>query len=404
MTSTDAGGGARRPFEGLRVIDTTHVLAGPFATYQLALLGADVIKVELAREPDQVRSQGSDRALSRAEMGTMYLAQGSNKRAMALDLKTEGGREVLRRLAATADVFVENYRPGAFEALGLGYRHLAEINPKLIYCSMSAFGQDGPRGGQTGYDNVIQALSGVMAATGTPEVHPVKLGSPVIDYASGTTGAFALAAALFQRERTGQGQRIDMAMLDVGLMMMSSYVAGYGWNRGEPKPNGNAYHFATMGAYDTADGLLMLSASNLRQAARLWRVLGRPDLVKANNDERIDGYGVEADVLTAIMKTRTAAEWEEFLQARHIPAGRVRGLAEAMADPQLKTRGVLHEHAPADGLDRPFVVPVAAFKFAHGGPRVDRPPPAIGADTEAILHEIGYSPDDVLRLRGENAI
>ncbi|MEO9189640.1 MAG: CoA transferase, partial [Acetobacteraceae bacterium] len=184
-----------RPFEGIRVIDITHVLAGPFAAYQLGVLGADVIKVEHPGEPDQSRGSGSDAALNLAGMGTGFLTQASNKRSITADLKTEAGREIIRRLVATADVLVENYRPGAFEALGLGYAALSAINPRLIYASFSAFGQDGPRGSQTAYDHVIQATSGIMAMTGTETVHPVKLGTPAVDYATGTMGAFALASA-----------------------------------------------------------------------------------------------------------------------------------------------------------------------------------------------------------------
>ena len=185
-----------RPFEGIRVIDVTHVLAGPFATYQLAVLGADVIKVEHPDEPDQSRGSGTDKALNRRNMGTSFLTQASNKRAITLDLKTQADRDILKRLVATADVFVENYRPGAFEALGLGYEALSAINPRLIYASFSAFGQNGPRGGQTAYDHVIQASSGIIAMTGTKDVHPVKFGAPALDYATGMTGAFALASAL----------------------------------------------------------------------------------------------------------------------------------------------------------------------------------------------------------------
>ena len=216
-----------RPFEGIRVIDVTHVLAGPFAAYQLAVLGADVIKVEDPNDPDQSRTTGTDKALNRKQMGTGFLTQASNKRSIALDLKKEADREVLKKLVATADVFVENYRPGAFDALGLGYDDLAKINPRLIYASFSAFGNTGPRRVQTAYDHVIQATSGLMAATGTNDVHPVKIGAPAVDYSTGITGAFALSAALFQRERTGKGQRIDMAMLDVAMILMASHMTGY---------------------------------------------------------------------------------------------------------------------------------------------------------------------------------
>src|SRR6266545_1863760 len=189
-----------RPFEGIRILDCTHVLAGPFAAYQLGVLGADVIKVEDPNEPDQSRESGADMALNKSLMGTSFLTQGSNKRSIALDLKTEGGRAALKRLVKDwADIFVENYRPGALKSLGLGYEDFAKLNPQLIYASMTAFGQDGPRGPQTAYDHAIQATSGITAATGTQESGPIKVGAPVIDYAVGTTGAFALATALFQR-------------------------------------------------------------------------------------------------------------------------------------------------------------------------------------------------------------
>src|SRR5258708_4803700 len=253
-------------------------------------------------------------------MGTAFLTQASNKRSIALDLKKAEDREILKKLVATADVFVENYRPGAFEALGLGYDALAAINPKLIYASFSAFGQHGPRGKQTAYDHVIQATSGIMAMTGTRDVHPVKLGAPVIDYATGMTGAFALSAALFQRERTGRGQRIDMAMLDVAMIMMSSHITGYLRNGVHPKPHGNRHPHATNGAFETRDGLVMLGASNLRQQRRLWMVLERPDMIKRSNDEREADHDREIAVLSDIMLTRTAYECEGLLQSRQLTA------------------------------------------------------------------------------------
>src|SRR5215813_5831134 len=324
-----------RPFEGIRVIDVTHVLAGPFAAYQLAVLGADVIKVEHPDDPDQSRSSGTDKALNRSGMGTGFLTQASNKRSIALDLKKPEYREILKKLVATADVFVENYRPGAFEALGLGYDVLSAINPRLIYASFSAFGQEGPRGRQTAYDHVIQASSGIMAMTGTPEVNPVKFGSPAVDYATGMAGAFALSAALFQRERIGKGQHIDMAMLDVAMTLMSSHLTAYLRNGVHPKPNGNRNPHATNSAYQTKDGLVMLGASNLRQQRRLWTLLERPDMIKKTNEERDADRAREAQVLGELMLAHTADEWENFLQARHVPAARVRTMGEALADPQL---------------------------------------------------------------------
>ena len=393
-----------RPFEGIRIIDITHVLAGPFAAYQLGLMGADVIKVEHPDDPDQSRDSGSDNDLNHANMGTGFLTQGSNKRAITLNLKTERGREILKKLVATADVLVENYRPGAFEALGLGYEDLKKINPRLIYASFSAFGQGGPRRVQTAYDHVIQSTSGIMAMTGTPDTNPIKIGAPAIDYATGTMGAYALSAALFQRERTGLGQRIDMAMLDVAIILMASHVTGYMRNGKHPKPSGNTTGHATSQAYRTKDGMVMIGASNLRQQRRLWTVLERPDMIKHTNGERHADHDREVNVLSELMLTRTAAEWEVWLQERHVPASRVRTMREALADPQIASRNILHKHENVPGIPGSFSVPVAAFKFAHDGPKVDRPPPMFGQHNEEILTELGYGKADIAGFKAAKVI
>jgi crotonobetainyl-CoA:carnitine CoA-transferase CaiB-like acyl-CoA transferase len=394
-----------RPFEGIRIIDVTHVLAGPFAAYQLALLGADVIKVEHPREYDQSRDSGGDRELNRQRMGTGYLTQGSNKRAITLDLKQEKGREILRRLVRDADVFVENWRSGAFPALGLGYEPLSALNPRLIYCSMTAFGQAGPRGGQTAYDQLIQATSGMMAMTGTPEVHPIKTGAPVIDYATGTMCAFAISAALFQRERTGRGQHIDSAMFDVALMLMGSHVTSYLRTGQEPSPRGNRMDRASSQLYQAKDRGLMVAASNERQHARLFTALGRPDIAaQSAHEERERLYERQTEVLGEIIAGRTADEWERYLQARHVPAGRVRTLSEALRDPQLESRRVLHEHAKVDGVEGPVTVPLAAFTFAHGGPSIESPPPRLGEHTEAVLRDLGYTGEEIAALRAGEVI
>lgn len=395
---------AARAFEGIRVIDTTHVLAGPFAAYQLAVLGADVIKVESPHEPDQTRGQGADPALRQSGMATTFLAQASNKRCITLDLKQPAGRDLFRRLVAGADILVENYRPGAFDALGLGYRDLSALNPRLIYCSISAFGANGPRGGQTAYDVVIQATSGLMAATGTEAVNPVRIGSPVVDYATGTAGAFAMASALFQRERTGRGQHIDLAMADVAKILMGAQITSYSYGRHHPHPMGNRHFSATIGCYDTKDGLLMLAAANHRQQVRLWQALGRPDMIKTDEGEKLAARRAEMEVLEAIFPTRTAAEWEEFLQGHHVPAGRVRDLVDSLADPQQQARGTLHHHAPCAGVDHEFTVPVAAFQLAEGSPAIDTPPHQHGADTDAVLAELGLSAGEIGALRTAGAI
>src|SRR5262249_54211454 len=394
----------QRPFEGIRVIDATHVLAGPFAAYQLAVLGADVIKVEHPLDPDQSRLTGPDRALGKRQMGTSYLTQASNTRSLTLDLKQVAGQDVFKKLVPTAAVLVENYRPGALDALGLGYEAMAAINPRLIYASMSAFGQRGPRAQQTAYDYVIQATSGIMAMTGTPEVNPIKFGSPAIDYATGTTGAFALASALFQRERTGRGQRVDLAMLDVALILMGSHLTGYTRNGQHPKPNGNVNEQATASCYPTRDGLLMLGASNMRQYRRFWRVLERPELIQPDLEAREHARPAETKLIAEILMQRSADEGESFFQARHVPAARVRTMGEALEDPQLEGRRIRHRHTGATDVEGAFTVPVAAFGFAEGGPRVDTPPPGLGEHTAEILAELGYDKTEQDRLRAGKVV
>jgi crotonobetainyl-CoA:carnitine CoA-transferase CaiB-like acyl-CoA transferase len=394
-----------RPYEGIKIIDITHVLAGPFAAYQMALLGADVIKVEHPTDYDQSRDTGGDRALNKQQMGTGFLTQGSNKRAITLNLKHEKGREILKKLVRDADVLVENYRSGAFRALGLGWDDLSPLNPRLIYCSMTAFGQEGPRGVQTAYDQLIQATSGMMAMTGTPEVNPIKTGAPVIDYATGTMCAFAISSALFQRERTGRGQYIDSAMLDVSLMLMGSHITSYLRSGSEPKPKGNRMDRASSQLYEAKDAPLMIAAGNRGQHERLFRAVGRPDIAaQSTHDEREELYDKQTEELQKIIAQRTADEWEQHLQGSHVPAGRVRRLSESLEDPQLKARNVLHRHEKIEGIEGPVTVPLAAFKFAHGGPSIETPPPRLGQHTDEVLASLGYSKADVAALRAEGAI
>ena len=394
-----------RPYESIKIIDITHVLAGPFAAYQMALLGADVIKVEHPTDYDQSRDSGGDRALNKQQMGTGFLTQGSNKRAITLNLKHEKGREILKKLVRDADVLVENYRSGAFRALGLGWDDLSPLNPRLIYCSMTAFGQEGPRGVQTAYDQLIQATSGMMAMTGTPEVNPIKTGAPVIDYATGTMCAFAISAALFQRERTGRGQYIDSAMLDVSLMLMGSHITSYLRSGSEPKPKGNRMDRASSQLYEAKDAPLMIAAGNRGQHERLFRAVGRPDIAaQSTHDEREELYDKQTEELQKIIAQRTADEWEQHLQGSHVPAGRVRRLSESLEDPQLKARNVLHRHEKIEGIEGPVTVPLAAFKFAHGGPTIETPPPRLGQHTDEVLASLGYSKTDIAALRAEGAI
>src|SRR5262249_2987921 len=321
-------------------------------------------------------------------------------------LKTEGGREALKRLVAGwADVLVENYRPGAFRALGLGYEDLARLKPSLVYASMTAFGQDGPRGSQTAYDHAIQAPSGITASTGTEASGPIKAGAPMVDYATGTMGAFAIAAALFHRLRTGQGQYIDLAMLDVAMILQGSHVTDYLYSGHHPKRAGNVMRFAATSAFPARDGLIQLAASNARQHRRFYEAIGDPEEARRSSlEERSERHAEKLAALADKMKEKTAEEWETYLQSRHVPAARVRELREALADPHLESRGVLHRHPPVPGLDRPLTVPLAAFKFAHDGPSIERPPARVGEHTDEVLAAVGYTPEQLAALRKSGAI
>lgn len=404
VSTEDSLKGTLRPFEGIRIVDATHVLAGPFAAYQMALLGADVIKVEDPNDPDQSRDGGADLALNEQGMGMQFMGQACNKRSLALDLKTEDGRAVFKRLVATADILVENYRPGAFEALGLGYEAMREIKPRLIYCSMSAFGQHGPRRTQTAYDSVVQAACGIMSMNGTPQTGPFRIAAPTLDYATGTMAAFALASALFQRQRTGLGQHIDLAMLDVGLMLEGVVISDYLRTGKAPRQMGNQTAHATNATYGTATGLMIIGATNLRQQKRLWNALGRPEMAKTTNKERLDDHARETALLSEILLTRPAEEWEVYLQSHRVPASRIRTVPEALADPQLKARGVIQEFEGVLGMSGKFGVTAAAFSFAHGGPRIDSAPPRVGQHTDALLRELGYSSAETARLRSARAV
>jgi crotonobetainyl-CoA:carnitine CoA-transferase CaiB-like acyl-CoA transferase len=394
-----------RPFDGIRVLDLTHVLAGPFCTYQLAVLGADVLKIEEPGAGDIARQTGGDRALNRRLMGTSYLTQNGNKRSMTLDLKDPRGREVLARLADGADVLVENYRTGAMAELGLGYDALRARNPWLIYCSMTGFGQDGPKAQHNAYDCVIQAISGLMSTTGWPGLPSVKTGAPIIDYASGLNAAFAIACALFQRERTRRGQRIDCAMLDTALMLMSSLVTACLFTGVAPKPRGNALDHPGVSAYETKDGVLMLGSFRAGQHRRLWTALGRPDLAAQSSvEEQEDHRERMAEALREAMAARTAEEWERVLIGINVPAARVRTLTEALGLEQVRQRGLLHRYEAIPGVERPVTVPVAAFRYAAGGPEIDAPPPELGADTDAVLRGLGFSDAQIDELRRDRVV
>lgn len=395
-----------QPFAGVKVLDLTHVLAGPFCTYQLSVMGADVVKIEPPKDPDMVRPAGGVPAYNEAGLGLMYLTQNANKRAITLDIKTEKGQAILKRLAAVSDVLVENYRAGALPKLGLGYEDMAKINPRLIYCSMTGYGQKGPKGGQTAYDNVIQAISGLMTLSGEPGAKPCKVGPPVLDYGSGAMAAFAVASALFQRTRTGKGQHIDVAMFDSAIMLMASTVIDYMNGGGMPALSGNDSSNAGYSCYETKDGLLMIGAYTTGQHRRLWKALGKPQMGDNLTDlTAIDGaHDEHTKTLKELLTSKSADEWVTILRKAGLPAERVLRLDEAMAHEQLKHRGVFHTIAKMPGLGKDITVPVASFTYAHGGPSIRSAPPKLGEHTDDVLAGLGYAAEDIAALRKEGVV
>ncbi len=393
-----------RPLEGMRVLDLTHVLAGPFTTFQLATLGAEVIKIEGPNCPDMTRIEGVVPELNEQLRGTYFMAQNAGKKAITLNLKSVEGREILRRLVATSDVLVENYTAGKMEELGLGYDALSLDNPELIYCSITGFGQTGPKRCHPAYDVVIQAYSGLMAANGTPETTPVRVGPPMVDYGTGAQAALSICAALLQRARTGRGQRIDVAMLDCALMLMCAFVTDTVKLDQPPEPHGNVHpRYAGYATYDTADGMLMLGAWTNRQLASALDVLGlsaeAADVRTAPRATIGDRRAKDAAAIAGILKTRTADHWEQAFNAAHVPAARVRTLDEALREAQVASRTVLQ--SPPSGLpaSAPQRFPTAGFNYAHGSPALDRPPPALGEHTAEILGQLDYAEKDIERLR-----
>ena len=385
-----------RAFDDLRILDLTHVLAGPFCTYQFALLGADVIKVEPPFQPDCARGRGPDEAGNAAGLGLTFQMQAANKRALALDLATAAGRDILRRLAGTADVLVENYTTGSLDALGLGAAELRQANPRLIYCSITGYGETGPRARTGAFDNVIQAASGVIAQSGGQ-----KPGLSFVDYAAGYAAAFAISAALARRARTNLGSAISVSMLETALSMMAPEVAALQHGDGAVKrPE------AGLLPYQTQDGTLVPGVFTPLQYCRLadcLAALGRPlPLLYACKDW--PDVWAHSPRLTEELKTilleRSADDWVAILHAADLPAERVVTLAEAIASRQIDARAYFG-HSPADGGVQ---LPLGPARYSEGGPAIRTAPPRHGAHSGEILAELGLRPDEIARLGAEGVI
>lgn len=398
-----------RPLQGIRVLDLTNVLAGPFACYQLAALGAEVIKVEAPGTGDLARQLGADPELNRRLMGVSFLAQNAGKRSVTVNLKAPAGKELFLRLVATADAVVENFRPGVMDRLGLGYAELQRTKPDIVYCAISGFGMDGPLRDNPAYDQIVQGLSGVMSVTGTPETAPLRVGYPVSDTMGGIAAAFAIAAALVQKERTGQGQHIDVSMLEATLVAMGWAVSNWLIAGVEPRPMGNENMTAApSGAFHTGKGLLNIAANKQEQFEALVRLLGRPELAAdprfAGREDRKRHRLALRHELEAVLATKPAAEWAPLLNAQGIPAGEVLSVPDVLEHPQVVERGLVRRFADAPGVGRDIAVVRPGFRLSGGDPAPDGPPPLLGADNAAILAELGYDAAAIEQLRREKAI
>ncbi len=406
------------PLSGFRVIDLTTVIAGPYCAYHLAMMGAEVIKVETPAGGDLARRLGADTALNAKNMGASFLGMSSGKRSLTLNLKTDGGREIFKRLAGTADVLVENFRPGVMERLGLGYAVLREIRPELIYCAISGFGQDGPYRDKPAYDQIIQGLSGAMSTTGDAASGPMRAGYPVSDTVAGINAAFAIAAALTQRLRAQMeqgprasipGQFIDVSMLDSVFSIMGWVTTNYLIAHQPPVPSGNDNFTASpSGAFRARDGLLNIAANNPVQFERLCNALESPHLVNDprfdNPEARIVHRDALKEALEAVLVTRDGAEWEAVLNAAGVPCGAVLNMEQAMALPPVAGRGSVVRIADVPGLDRPVDVFTAGYRLSGGAPRAGRPPPALGEDNDALLRELGYGDGEIQEFRDAGVI
>ena len=397
-----------RPLFGIRILDLTNVLAGPFCCHQLAHMGADVIKVEVPGTGDLARQLGADPDLNGKLMGVSFLAQNPGKRSITLNLKDDRGKDVFKRLVATADVVVESFRPGVMDRLGVGYETLKQVNRRLVYCAISGFGQGGPLKNLPAYDQIIQGMSGIMSITGAPDTAPYRVGYPVADTIGGMTAAFAIAAGLADGERA-EGCFIDVSMLEAVLATMGWVVSNYLIAGKEPQPFGNENVTASpSGTFQTSDGLINIAANKQEQFEAVCRVVGRDDLI---TDARFTGRQGRLQrrfelkgILEDAMQSKPASEWQRLLNDAGVPAGRVLTVPQALEHPQIVERGMLGSFDDVPGVDGGVQFVRTGIKMDGEPLSVDTPPPRLGEHTHDILYELGLNRDEIEALRKEKVI
>jgi crotonobetainyl-CoA:carnitine CoA-transferase CaiB-like acyl-CoA transferase len=372
-----------RPLSGVRVLDLTNVLAGPYCSYQLMLLGAEIVKIEVPGEGDLARRLGPDPELNRTGLGTSFLAQNAGKKSVELDLKDAGDRSTFEDLVRGADVLLENFRAGVLSRLGFGWPRLQELNPRLVYCAISGFGQTGPMSQAPAYDQIIQGLSGMMSITGTPETAPLRVGFPVCDTVGGLAAALNIAAALAGRATSGEGCFLDVSMLEAAISSMGWTVSNYLVSGVAPEPMGDQNATAApSGTFDTADGPLNIAANQQQQFETLCTLVGRNDLISDSRfvqreDRKLHREELN-DELNAALRQRPAGEWEDLLNAAGVPAARVVTVPQAVRLEQLTHRGFFTDLPFPDGSDRILRVTGSGVLHDDEALRPPQPPPRLG--------------------------
>lgn len=395
-----------KPLKGVRVLDLTNVLAGPFCCHHLAHMGAEVIKVEAAGRGDLARQLGADPDLNAAGMGVSFLAQNAGKKSVTVNLKHPTGKDLFQKLVKKADVVVENFRPGVMKRLGVDYECLRAINPTLIYCAISGFGQEGPWVHRPAYDQIIQGTSGLMSITGDAGCAPLRVGFPVADTVGGVTAAFAIAAALNGNPR---GTFIDVSMLESMLATMGWVVSNYLIAGVEPAAQGNEnVTSAPSGAFEAGQGLINIAANKDEQWVLLTDHLGlaalreRPEY-ETRDDRKKNRLGLKVE-LESVLKTRPARDWAKELNQIGVPSGAVLTVPEVLGMPQVADRGFLHAFENVPGIDRDIKVATTGIKLNGSAPSVQTPPPRLGEHNAEIWGALGVNAEQLEALIKDGVI